>query len=315
MDDEKENEQDEYKNIDYTDYNAIWGTGEDHIDIFGDDEEETDPVDEENALDGKYRIFMCLKCRFILDETKEPHKPRLKDLLDKDGKCPNCGKPILGNYLVISKEKMKKELENQKQKEKNKERKEKWELEDARENIKDDCMDLLNDLKERLINGKITPQRFVVLYLNLSYNIVNYYGKRLPIDASEYRKIFLSLCDDVLKYYGDIETSQVILDEYDESIVEDMSTAEKLALSYKGDIKQDKLYIAENKFYFEEDKFALPAYEMEERIEEYDKLQDDIERENRRKELEEKYQNRVLMYSKKIEERNIRRQERRFDMY
>lgn len=305
-----EDKKDDYNNINYTDYKAIWGFGEDHIDIFGDEEEQ---VNEDIFQDDEYKIFLCLKCRYILDETKEPHKPRLKDLLEKDGKCPNCGKPIIGNYLVISKEKMKKELQEQKRKERMKKKKEEWELEDARENIKDDCLDLLYDLRDRLINGKITPERFVALYLNLSYRIINHYGKKLPIYASEYRKIFLSLCDDVLKYYNVVEGSKTILEDYDEDIVNDMSAAEKLSLSYKGNIEEDKLFIAENKFYFDDDKFALPAYDMEERIEEYDKLQDEIDRKEREKELEEKYQEKVNLYAKKIQDRNIRRQERKLD--
>lgn len=305
-----EDKKDDYNNINYTDYKAIWGFGEDHVDIFGDEEESSN---EDILQDDEYKIFLCLKCRYILDETKEPHKPRLKDLLEKDGKCPNCGKPIIGNYLVISKEKMKKELLEQKRKERMKKKKEEWELEDAREDIKDDCLDLLYDLRDRLINGKITPKRFVALYLNLSYRIVNHYGKKLPIYASEYRKIFLSLCDDVLKYYDFVEESKITLEDYDEDIVNDMSTAEKLSLSYKGDIEKDKLFIAENKFYFEDDKFALPAYDMEERIAEYDKLQDEIDRKEREKELEEKYQEKVKLCAKKIQDRNIRRQERKLE--
>ncbi|MDO4282636.1 MAG: hypothetical protein Q4D02_03290 [Clostridia bacterium] len=308
MDEEKK---DDFNSINYTDYKAIWGFGEDHIDIFGDDEdqEEVKP----NELDDEYKIFLCLNCRYILDETKEPHKPRLKELLEKDGKCPKCGKPILGNYLVISREKMKREIAAQKRKEYMKKKKEEWELEDAREDIKDDCMDLLYDLRDRLLDGKITPERFVVLYLNLSYRIVNHYGKKLPIYASEYRKTFLSLCDDVLKYYHAVDESKIILEDYDEAITSDMSAAEKLSLSYKGDIEKDKLFIAESKFYFEDDKFAIPAYEMEERIEEYNKLQDEINREQREKELEEKYQERVTLYAKKLQDRSLRRQERKLD--
>lgn len=308
MDEEKK---DDFNSINYTDYKAIWGFGEDHIDIFGDEEEKV--INQDELQDDEYKIFMCLKCRFILDETKEPHKPRLKDLIEKDGKCPNCGKPIMGNYLVISREKMKKELLAQKRKERMKKKKEQWELEDAREDIKDDCLDLLYDLRDRLIGGKITPERFVALYLNLSYRIVNHYGKKLPIYASEYRKIFLSLCDDVLKYYKCVDESKIVLEDYDTAITNDMSAAEKLSLSYKGNIEEDKLYIAENKFYFEDDKFALASYDMEERIEEYDRIQDEIERKEREKEAEERYQEKVNLYARKIQERNIRRQERKLD--
>lgn len=308
MDEEKK---DDFNSINYTDYKAIWGFGEDHIDIFGDDDEEE--IVNPDELDNEYKIFLCLNCRYILDETKEPHKPRLKELLEKDGKCPNCGKPIIGNYLVISREKMKREIAKKKRKEYMDKKKAEWELEDAREDIKDDCMDLLYDLRDRLIDGKITPERFVALYLNLSYKIVSHYGKSLPIYASEYRKTFLSLCDDVLKYYNVVDESKIILEEYDEAIVQDMSAAEKLSLSYKGNIEEDKLFIAENKFYLEDDKFAIPAYEMEERVEEYNKLQDEIKRKEREKELEEKYQEKVALYAKKLQERSLRRQERKLD--
>lgn len=306
----EEEKKDDFNSINYTDYKAIWGFGEDHIDIFGDDDEEKVNPDE---LNDEYKIFLCLKCRYILDETKEPHKPRLKELLEKDGKCPNCGKPILENYLVISREKMKREIVAQKRKERMKKKKEELELDSAREDIKDDCMDLLYDLRDRLIAGKISPERFVAIYLNTAYRIVNHYGKKLPIYASDYRRTFLSLCDDVLKYYNIVDESNIVLEGYDEEITQDMSLAEKLSFSYKGDIERDKLFVAENKFYLEDDKFALPAYEMEERIEEYSKLQDEIERKTREKELEEKYQSRVVLYEKKLQERTLRRQERRLD--
>ena len=310
-----EEERDEYQDINYTDYKAIWGFGEDRVDIFGDDIEEEEV--EDIQTDQEYKIFLCLKCRYILDETKPPHKPRLKDLLEKDGKCPNCGKPIAGNYLAISKEKMKKEQLEKKRKERHAKLKLERELKRTREDIKDDCIDLLEDLRDRLIAGKITPERFVAIYMNAAYRIVHYYngklskGNDLAIYASDYRKAFLSMCDSVLKYYHIQEDATKAINEYDDTIDENTTLAEKLSLQYDGDIEKDQLFVAETKFYLEDDKYALPAYEMGERIAEYEKIQDEIEKAQRQKALEEKYQERVVEYAKKLQERQVRKEERK----
>lgn len=304
MDEEEIN----WAEVDWTDSKLIWDPDSGlYKQAFGEEENEVASVDEEN----KYHIYICLKCRYILDETKEPHKPLLKELLDKDGKCPNCGNKIIGNYLCISEKKMKKEIAAQKNKERKKKIREEKVLENAKKNIRLDCSELLIDLKDRLVSGKITKERFVALYLHLTFNIVKYYekklpeGKELPIDMARYRKTFIDLCDVVLNHYNFVEKSSEILNEYDEKI----SEAERLSEEYQDDIQKDKLFIAQQRFLFDDDKFALPQYDLDEKMEEYNDNQEYIKNLEFDRRKEEIYQEKLQKYEGKIEERKIRRSE------
>ena len=99
--------------------------------------------------------------------------------------------------------------------------------------------------------------------------------------------------------------ADAVIDLYDvktdaESIIED----------YDENIEEDKLYIAEYKYYIEDDKFAIADYEMQERIKEYDKMQDNLFKEERKKALEEEYQKRKIALEKKADDRIQRRIER-----
>ncbi len=276
------------------------------------EKEELEEAERRMYENAEEMVFLCKKCGAEIDRAKPPAEPeKLKKIMAGDKKCPFC-KNDLVCIALTAKEKEKKDLEKKK-KEKAKQRKEEIELERAKEDIKDDCMDLLNDLKERLLEGRITASRFVAVYLNGAYRIVNHYGKKLPIYAGDYRRTFLDLCDEVLSYYQVRDKSVETLAKMDDDIDDTKSLAERLASHYDGDIEHDKLLIAETKFYLEDDKFALPAYEMEERIAEYEKLENEIERQEEKRELEKRYQERVLVYAKKLEERQIRKLERNFD--
>ena len=112
--------------------------------------------EEEEEVKEEYQkgIFLCEKCGYIIDETSKDfdNNENKKIKRDENGnilKCPNCG--ALGKYLKrISKEEKEKELRKRKIK---KEKEEDKKLKIARENIKDDMLDLLEDLRYRLENN------------------------------------------------------------------------------------------------------------------------------------------------------------------
>ena len=251
--------------------------------------------EEEEEVKEEYQkgIFLCEKCGYIIDETSKDfdNNENKKIKRDENGnilKCPNCG--ALGKYLKrISKEEKEKELRKRKIK---KEKEEDKKLKIARENIKDDMLDLLEDLRYRLENNELDIKRFIAVFINLSKRIIDRNAKDIDINWLEYRRAIFSMVDAVIDLY-DVKTDA-------ESIIED----------YDENIEEDKLYIAEYKYYIEDDKFAIADYEMQERIKEYDKMQDNLFKEERKKALEEEYQKRKIALEKKADDRIQRRIER-----
>lgn len=251
--------------------------------------------EEEEEVKEEYQkgIFLCEKCGYIIDETSKDfdNNENKKIKRDENGnilKCPNCG--ALGKYLKrISKEEKEKELRKRKIK---KEKEEDKKLKIARENIKDDMLDLLEDLRYRLENNELDIKRFIAVFINLSKRIIDRNAKDIDINWLEYRRAIFSMADAVIDLY-DVKTDA-------ESIIED----------YDENIEEDKLYMAEYKYYIEDDKFAIADYEMQERIKEYDKMQDNLFKEERKKALEEEYQKRKIALEKKADDRIQRRIER-----
>ena len=251
--------------------------------------------EEEEEVKEEYQkgIFLCEKCGYIIDETSKDfdNNENKKIKRDENGnilKCPNCG--ALGKYLKrISKEEKEKELRKRRIK---KEKEEDRKLKIARENIKDDMLDLLEDLRYRLENNELDIKRFIAVFINLSKRIIDRNAKDIDINWLEYRRAIFSMADAVIDLY-DVKTDA-------ESIIED----------YDENIEEDKLYIAEYKYYIEDDKFAIADYEMQERIKEYDKMQDNLFKEERKKALEEEYQKRKIALEKKADDRIQRRIER-----
>ena len=251
--------------------------------------------EEEEEVKEEYQkgIFLCEKCGYIIDETsKDFDKSENKKIKrDENGnilKCPNCG--ALGKHLKrISKEEKEKELRKRRiKKEKEEERK----LKIARGNIKDDMLDLLEDLRYRLENDEISIKRFTALFINLSKRIIDRNAKDIDIDWLEYRRAIFGMADAAIDLYNVKTDAESIIEDYDENI------------------EEDKLYIAEYKYYIEDDKFAIADYEMQERIKEYDKMQDNLFKEERKKALEEEYQKRRIALEKKADDRIQRRMER-----
>lgn len=253
-------------------------------------EEEEEKEEKEDYQKG---IFVCGKCGYLVDETSPDFEKKENDKIKRDEngnilKCPNCG-ALAKNLMKIS-EKEKFQILRKKKiaQEKEEDRK----IKKVRADIKDDMLDLLDDLKYRLENDEISINRFIVIFINLSKRIIGRNAKEIDIDWLEYRRAIFGLADTVIDAY-EVQTD-----------------AENIIENYEEDIENDKLYIAECKYYIEDDKYAIPDYEMQERIKEYDKMQDNLFKKERMKELEEDYQKRRVALEKKADERIKRRIER-----
>ena len=132
----------------------------------------------------------------------------------------------------------------------------------------------------------------MVVFYNLSWQIVKRYSKDLEIDWIDYRRAMLNL-------------SKTVTDLYDTKI-----DAEEIIENYNEDIMQDRLYLAELNYYINDDKYSIADYEMQERIKEYDETKSNLFQKEREKELEEKYQQRRVEFERKADLRLQRRIER-----
>lgn len=257
-----------------------------HPDEFNENSEE-----KEVKKEYKKGIFLCEKCGYIIDEMQKDFEVSFKNKIkrDEDGNilnCPNCGGR---NLKRITKDK-KNEILRKNADKKNKEKRKREDIERA--NIKDDLMDLLEDLSTRLLNDEISPKRLVAIFMFLSKKIIDRNAKELEIDWMHYRKVLLSMCDNVLSQYDVNQDAEEILQYLDE------------------DIEQDALYLAELKYYINDDKFSISDYEMQERIKEYEAQENNLFKKEREKELEENYQKRRKELEEKANYRYQRRLER-----
>ena len=249
-------------------------------------------AEEDNEEDSKSKIFVCRLCGFMYDLTNPPKyiQPLNHYIISNEPlklKCPNCGKAVL--YDTATKEEYEKYLEKkQKEKAKKEEQRQQKIRSKKIDQIKDDLKELAKDLKERLFNKEISPKRFVALFSYMSRNIDKRYGKDLDIDWLDFRKTIYELSDGILEVYKYNEKSEEIINEYTENI------------------EEDELYKAELEYYIEDNQFAIPDYELKQRIREYDRQDAKIRKEEYQKEIEQKYQTRKNELLQRAEERKRR---------
>ncbi len=249
-------------------------------------------AEEDNEEESKSKIFVCRLCGFMYDLTNPPKyiQPLNHYIISNEPlklKCPNCGKAVL--YDIATKEEYEKYLEKkQKEKAKKEEQRQQKIRSKKIDQIKDDLKELAKDLKERLFNKEISPKRFVALFSYMSRNIVKRYGKDLDIDWLDFRKTIYELSDGILEVYKYNEKSEEIINEYTENI------------------EEDELYKAELEYYIEDNQFAIPDYELKQRIREYDRQDAKIRKEEYQKEIEQKYQTRKNELLQRAEERKRR---------
>lgn len=249
-------------------------------------------AEEDNEEESKSKIFVCRLCGFMYDLTNPPKyiQPLNHYIISNEPlklKCPNCGKAVL--YDTATKEEYEKYLEKkQKEKAKKEEQRQQKIRSKKIDQIKDDLKELAKDLKERLFNKEISPKRFVALFSYMSRNIVKRYGKDLDIDWLDFRKTIYELSDGILEVYKYNEKSEEIINEYTENI------------------EEDELYKAELEYYIEDNQFAIPDYELKQRIREYDRQDAKIRKEEYQKEIEQKYRTRKNELLQRAEERKRR---------
>ena len=249
-------------------------------------------AEEDNEEESKSKIFVCRLCGFMYDLTNPPKyiQPLNHYIISNEPlklKCPNCGKAVL--YDTATKEEYEKYLEKKLKEKAKKEEQIQQKIRSKKiDQIKDDLKELAKDLKERLFNKEISPKRFVALFSYMSRNIVKRYGKDLDIDWLDFRKTIYELSDGILEVYKYNEKSEEIINEYTENI------------------EEDELYKAELEYYIEDNQFAIPDYELKQRIREYDRQDAKIRKEEYQKEIEQKYQTRKNELLQRAEERKRR---------
>lgn len=120
-------------------------------------------------------IYVCTNCGYVIDETKPQGKDgKLKKITSKLKKCPYCGAVVTSTLLKkVTKEQLKKLVAETKKKKNIKKANVKVSLDKMRKELEKVNDELTSDLN----NGKISPENYSRLMVNLSYNIYKYYAK------------------------------------------------------------------------------------------------------------------------------------------
>jgi len=294
---ENENLNNEYEPIDMgsTEYwKNVW------------EKEKQEQEDEEKRLNQEVDLFFKCKnpkCGYVV-RTKE--KIKLKDVeevirLYENGKCPKCGNKGFKRIDKKEYEKLKVEFANKEKKKKSKEEVDKEKIErEIKKNIADDVNDVLKDLTNRLLDGKMSPKSFVKIFFDLSIDIAHRYYKCLPggTDSSTYgyyRKNFLSLCDCTLDRYNVQEEAEYILQTYDIQIEENKEYL-------------NELYNAEYNYYINDEKYSILDFDMKNRIDEYENAKNNIFIAEHKKEKEAEYQEKKALFEEKYAKRMANRE-------
>lgn len=153
------------------------------------------------------------ECGYIIDENELEPKPDETEPYEKRLKCPKCG----GRKFKYIKDKEEKEkiINDQKEKEK-KDKKEKIRyIKLTLDKLKDDLEKLKDDLEEELKVGKITPERYSALMINLTFNLYKYYrhDDRFTAFYSSFREFAYETSKNVLNNYYEQEKLDETLDD------------------------------------------------------------------------------------------------------
>lgn len=189
-----------------------------HADLFN--KKDDDENENENKNKVLPAIYQCKICGYIINETIPP----FVKLEDYKGKCPGCGCKIdAKNWRLVKPEHLKKAEDYKKEKDlkkKQEENREKRLLEKKayflKKKIKDELMEIYDDLKRDLEAGKIDGKNFCQLLINLYYNVIKYNQNNvLDISWSEFRDLTFKMADNVLNTYNIKEEIDDILACYD----------------------------------------------------------------------------------------------------
>lgn len=157
-------------------------------------------------------IVECQKCGYIIDETELEKKPDETIPYEKRLKCPKCGGRKFKQ--IKSKEEKEKILKARKEKEK-KEKAEKLRfIKSTIKKLSMELEELKKELEEELNQGNITPQRYVALLINLTYNIYKYYrnDEKIAMFYKNFREFAYGTSENVLEKYYEQEKVEEVMD-------------------------------------------------------------------------------------------------------
>ena len=226
---------------------------------------ENEEDEEEESNQAFYFKLECLNCgRTVIVKHKFPNLPPIEKI-----ECGKCGKKLMKATLIDEKD-LKKELENEKKK---LEKLSDYKIKKIITRIEIDLEKIKYDLDKDLENGTISPERYIVLMLNLVAREYDYYASRVKKKFNW--KNFKEMALEVAK--GQVE------EKYNCEVIDEK--LEELARGY--DEEKDK-------YFLEEYEILLNGRKQDEKDEDVlSELDREIKRIERRKEIvmeeEEKY--------------------------
>lgn len=250
-----------------------------------------------------YYVCKNPKCDFIKKQKVVITNKELEQIKEElpNGKCPNCGSH---GFKLLSKEEYEKEeqrikkLKTKEQEEKEKQRKEES-VSEAKlllEEAQDDIKELYEDLRQKLERRDITPECFVTLFYNISFDIMNSVNKTYRknyyaglIDLKSERKTILGMGQIILDLYN-IEDKEI-------DIIENYN---------KNDVNYKVIYNTYYSKYELGDDQDFEEYKMETRLDNY------ISEIERKRKLEEKNLNKTMDRSKKQADKLQEKEENNF---
>lgn len=238
---------------------------------------------EEKNNDKKFPhiIVECLKCGYIIDETELSPLPDESVPYDKRLKCPSCKNTTKFKYVKNKEEKEKIIRKREEEKRKLEREKNKY-IKITISKIKDDLSKLILELEGDLKSGKISPERFSALLINLTFNIYKYYryDDKMSLFFDDFRKYAYGVAENVLSdFYQEYELDEkldLILAEYEQvkecdiiylnhsldyannaEIIANSSDIEVDIINVQGDIKKLEYQIEQQKKYNDEVKYLI----------------------------------------------------------
>lgn len=265
-----------------------------------------DEIEEEDEFPTEVIIYYVCKnpkCDFIKKQKVVITNSELEQIKEElpNGKCPNCGGhgfKLLNKEEYEKEEKRIKKLKSSKKEEEEKKYKEesvieaKSLLEEAQEDIKE----LYEDLRQKLERKDITPECFVTLFYNISFDIMN------SVNKSYRKNYYAGLIDLKSERKTILEMGKIILDLYniEEDEIDIIQNYNKEDVNYK--VIYDTYY-SKYELGVEQD---FQDYKMETRLDNY------INEIERKRKLEEKNINKTMDKAKKNADKRQDKEENSF---
>lgn len=197
------------------------------------EEEEAQRLEMEEELEEQQKnqvssstIFECQKCGYIIDETEKRKIAGYNKPIPT--KCPKCG----GKLKPITKEQMVKAQ----RKEVQAKRKEIVTAKRVVDYVKNETLKLLNELRDDLLEKRISPNRFIALFMKLSYNIARSRSREYEPDWMDYKKLMIYMCQNVMDTYDVKIDAEKAYEDFDFSELDDDPLCSAYIETYTYDI-------------------------------------------------------------------------------